>query len=637
MKYCNSLTSYSRFKTREVMVGGIGFGGDNPIRVQSMTTADTMDTAATVEESIRMIDAGCELVRITAPSKKEAENLKNIKKELLKRGYSTPIVADIHFTPNAAEIAAGIVEKVRINPGNYADKKKFEEIEYTDKSYQDELNRIREKFTPLVKICKENKTAMRIGTNHGSLSDRILSRYGDTPKGMVESAMEFLRICRDENYHEIILSMKASNTRVMVQAYRLLVAEMIKESMNYPLHLGVTEAGEAEDGRIKSAVGIGTLLEDGIGDTIRVSLTEAPEHEMPVAFNLLKNFNDRDNKIRIKEITKYPLTPFNYFKRKSRAVKNIGGNNVPVVLTLLDKKSNIKPSSFYPYGYNYSVPLDKWNINDQATDYIFLGDNDIDFEIPGTLRLIYNFKKWKIHKKGYPIFSTKEYLSCIKISKELNFIEISINDISNELIDKIKNDKTAVLILNTNNSNGVAEQRKVFIDLINQNIDNPVIIKREYEKISSELLQLYAASDIGALLIDGLGDGIAINNKQDGEGLHINSTSFGILQASRTRISKTEYISCPSCGRTLFDLQETTAKIRKVTDHLKGVKIGIMGCIVNGPGEMADADYGYVGTRPGKITLYKEKNIVRKNIDEEEAVDALIDLIKEHGDWVEKK
>ena len=288
MRYCNSLTSYSRFKTREVMIGGIGFGGDNPIRVQSMTTTDTMDTIATVEESIRMIEAGCELVRITAPSKRDAENLKNIKEELLKRGYTTPIVADIHFTPNAAEIAAKIVEKVRVNPGNYADKKKFEEIEYTDKTYQDELNRIREKFTPLVKICKEHGTAMRIGTNHGSLSDRILSRYGDTPKGMVESAMEFLRICRNENYHEIILSMKASNTRVMVQAYRLLVAEMIKENMNYPLHLGVTEAGEAEDGRIKSAVGIGALLEDGIGDTIRVSLTEAPEHEMPVAFNLLK-------------------------------------------------------------------------------------------------------------------------------------------------------------------------------------------------------------------------------------------------------------------------------------------------------------------------------------------------------------
>ena len=636
MKYCNSLTSYSRFKTREVMVGGIGFGGDNPIRVQSMTTADTMDTMATVEESIRMIEAGCELVRITAPSKKDAENLKNIKEELLKRGYSTPIVADIHFTPNAAEIAAGIVEKVRINPGNYADKKKFEEIEYTDKSYQDELNRIREKFTPLVKICKENKTAMRIGTNHGSLSDRILSRYGDTPKGMVESAMEFLRICRDENFHEIILSMKASNTRVMVQAYRLLVAEMIKENMNYPLHLGVTEAGEAEDGRIKSAVGIGALLEDGIGDTIRVSLTEAPEDEMPVAFNLLKNFNERKNEIKIKNILKYPLNPFEYIKRKSKSVKNIGDKNVPVVLTLLDKKNNIKPSSFYPYGYNYSIPLDKWNINDQATDYIFLGDNDIDFEIPGTLRLIYNFKKWKISKKGYPLFKAKEYITSTDLSNEINFVELSINDFSNELIEKVKKDKNAVIILNTNNSNGVAEQRRVFIDLINQNVDTPVIIKREYNKISSELLQLHAASDIGALFIDGLGDGIVINNHQDGDGLHINSTSFGILQASRTRISKTEYISCPSCGRTLFDLQETTAKIRKVTDHLKGVKIGIMGCIVNGPGEMADADYGYVGTRPGKITLYKEKNIVRKNIDEVEAVDALIDLIKENGDWVDK-
>ena len=636
MKYCNSLTSYSRFKTREVMVGGIGFGGDNPIRVQSMTTADTMDTMATVEESIRMIEAGCELVRITAPSKKDAENLKNIKEELLKRGYSIPIVADIHFTPNAAEIAAGIVEKVRINPGNYADKKKFEEIEYTDKSYQDELNRIREKFTPLVKICKENKTAMRIGTNHGSLSDRILSRYGDTPKGMVESAMEFLRICRDENFHEIILSMKASNTRVMVQAYRLLVAEMIKENMNYPLHLGVTEAGEAEDGRIKSAVGIGALLEDGIGDTIRVSLTEAPEDEMPVAFNLLKNFNERKNEIKIKNILKYPLNPFEYIKRKSKSVKNIGGKNVPVVLTLLDKKNNIKPSSFYPYGYNYSIPLDKWNINDQATDYIFLGDNDIDFEIPGTLRLIYNFKKWKISKKGYPLFKAKEYITSTDLSNEINFVELSINDFSNELIEKVKKDKNAVIILNTNNSNGVAEQRRVFIDLINQNVDTPVIIKREYNKISSELLQLHAASDIGALLIDGLGDGIVINNHQDGDGLHINSTSFGILQASRTRISKTEYISCPSCGRTLFDLQETTAKIRKVTDHLKGVKIGIMGCIVNGPGEMADADYGYVGTRPGKITLYKEKNIVKKNIDEVDAVDALIDLIKENGDWVDK-
>lgn len=636
MKYCNSLTSYSRFKTREVMIGGVGFGGNNPIRVQSMTTTDTMDTIATVEESIRMIKAGCELVRITAPSKRDAENLKNIKEELLKRGYNTPIVADIHFTPNAAEIAAKIVEKVRVNPGNYADKKKFEEIEYTDKTYQDELNRIREKFTPLVKICKEHGTAMRIGTNHGSLSDRILSRYGDTPKGMVESAMEFLRICRDENYHEIILSMKASNTRVMVQAYRLLVAEMIKESMNYPLHLGVTEAGEAEDGRIKSAVGIGALLEDGIGDTIRVSLTEAPEHEMPVAFNLLKNFTNRNNSQKIKDIAKNPLNPFEYSRRKTNKVKNIGGNNVPIVISHLKRRNKIKPSSFFPLGYQYSVPLDKWNINDQATDYIFLDDKKIDFEIPGTLRLIYNFKFWKKNQEGYPLLNSDEYLNNDKLSKEINFIEIYIKNLCEDLFTKITKDPTAVLIVKTDNINGLAEQRRIFIELINRNIKTPVIISRDYNQLDAKYLQLNSSSDIGGLLIDGLGDGITINNNKEGESLHINSTAFGILQASRTRISKTEYISCPSCGRTLFDLQETTAKIRKVTDHLKGVKIGIMGCIVNGPGEMADADYGYVGTRPGKITLYKEKTVVKKNIDEELAVDALIDLIKEHGDWVEK-
>ena len=636
MKYCNSLTSYSRFKTREVMIGGIGFGGNNPIRVQSMTTTDTMDTIATVEESIRMIKAGCELVRITAPSKRDAENLKNIKEELLKRGYNTPIVADIHFTPNAAEIAAKIVEKVRVNPGNYADKKKFEEIEYTDKTYQDELNRIREKFTPLVKICKEHGTAMRIGTNHGSLSDRILSRYGDTPKGMVESAMEFLRICRDENYHEIILSMKASNTRVMVQAYRLLVAEMIKESMNYPLHLGVTEAGEAEDGRIKSAVGIGALLEDGIGDTIRVSLTEAPEHEMPVAFNLLKNFTNRNNSKKIKDIAKNPLNPFEYSRRKTNKVKNIGGNNVPIVISNLKRKNKVKPSSFFPLGYQYSVPLDKWNINDQATDYIFLDDKKIDFELPGTLRLIYNFKFWGKNQEGYPLLNSDEYLNNNKLSKEINFIEIYFKNLCEDLFTKITKDPTAVLIVKTDNVNGLAEQRRVFIELINRNIKTPVIISRDYNQLDAKYLQLNSSSDIGGLLIDGLGDGITINNNKEGESLHINSTAFGILQASRTRISKTEYISCPSCGRTLFDLQETTAKIRKVTDHLKGVKIGIMGCIVNGPGEMADADYGYVGTRPGKITLYKEKTVVKKNIDEELAVNALIDLIKEHGDWVEK-
>jgi len=637
MKYCNSLANYSRFKTREVKVGNIGIGGSNPIRIQSMTTTDTMDTIATVEESIRMIDAGCELVRITAPSKKEALNLKSIKEELTKRGYNTPIIADIHYTPNAAEIAATIIEKVRVNPGNYADKKKFENIEYTEVTYNNEIERIREKFTPLVRICKENGTAMRIGTNHGSLSDRILSRYGDTPKGMVESAMEFLRICRDEDYHEIILSMKASNTRVMVQAYRLLVAEMIKEGMDYPLHLGVTEAGEGEDGRIKSAVGIGTLLADGIGDTIRVSLTEAPEFEIPVAQNLLKHFEGIDKHDSIEKITKNPLHSFDYKRRKTNEVLNIGGGNAPIVMADFCLKEKITAASFFALGSNYSVPLDKWNLTDMAADYVFVGNHDLDFEVPGTLGVIYNYKKWVEHKKGYPFLTINDYLDDDKISEKLNIVYVCLSDLCEELFTKLKTDTTAVLMIDTYNENGLAEQRKLFTELMNNGIKTPVIIGRAYGDLPEEQLQLSASSDLGALLLDGLGDGIFIATENCGSYQSVNSLAFGILQASRTRISKTEYISCPSCGRTLFDLQETTAKIRKETDHLKGVKIGIMGCIVNGPGEMADADYGYVGTGKGKITLYKEQTVVEKNIAEEKAVSALIDLIKEHGDWVERK
>ena len=637
MKYCNSLANYSRFKTREVKVGNIGIGGSNPIRIQSMTTTDTMDTFATVEESIRMIDAGCELVRITAPSKREALNLKNIKEGLAKRGYFTPIIADIHYTPNAAEIAATIIEKVRVNPGNYADKKKFENIDYTEDTYNAEIERITEKFTPLVRICKENGTAMRIGTNHGSLSDRILSRYGDTPKGMVESAMEFLRICRDEDYHEIILSMKASNTRVMVQAYRLLVAEMIKEGMDYPLHLGVTEAGEGEDGRIKSAVGIGTLLADGIGDTIRVSLTEAPEFEIPVAQNLLKHFEGIEDHDSIEKITKNPLHSFDYKRRKTNEVLNIGGGNVPIIMADFCLKEKITAASFFAFGSNYSVPLDKWNLSDMAADYVFVGNHDLDFEVPGTLGVIYNYKKWIEHKKGYPFLTINDYLDEEKISEKMNIVYICLSDLCEELFAKLKTDTTAVLMIDTYNKNGLAEQRKLFTELMNNGIKTPVIIGRAYGDLSEEQLQLSASSDLGALLLDGLGDGIFIAAENCGSYQSVNSLAFGILQASRTRISKTEYISCPSCGRTLFDLQETTAKIRKETDHLKGVKIGIMGCIVNGPGEMADADYGYVGTGKGKITLYKEQTVVERNIAEEKAVSALIELIKKHGDWVDKK
>lgn len=617
-------------------------GAENPIRIQSMTTIDTMDTHGSVEQTIRMVEAGCEYVRITAPSMKEAQNLEEIKKELRKRGYNVPLVADIHFTPNAAELAARIVEKVRVNPGNYADKKKFETIEYTEASYQAELDRIRQKFTPLVKICKEYGTAMRIGTNHGSLSDRIMSRYGDSPMGMVESALEFLRICEDESYFNIVLSMKSSNPQVMVQAYRLLVQKLEEENFKpYPLHLGVTEAGDGEDGRIKSAVGIGTLLEDGLGDTIRVSLTEEPEAEAPVANSLARRYDKRSGHASIPEITSYPVTPFDYTRRTARAVLNIGGeHHVPRVMADLSAREKITPASFFSLGYQYSVPLDKWTITDMACDYIFLGDGLVEFSIPGTLGLVYNHATW-LHQKEkdrtYPLLSAALFIKGVERSASLNFIRASLQDITVDFISAIQRDRSSVLVIDTTNAHGMAEQRRLFVELMLTECDVPVIISRHYENLSQEELQLYAATDVGGLLIDGLGDGVFLSARNCGADKMINETAFNILQATRTRISKTEYISCPSCGRTLFDLQETTNKIRVRTNHLKGLKIGIMGCIVNGPGEMADADYGYVGSGPDRITLYKGKEVVRRNIPAVKAVDELIDLIREHGDWVEQE
>lgn len=639
-KYCNSITEYSRFLTREVSIGDLKLGAHNPIRIQSMTTTDTMDTLGTVEQSIRMINAGCELVRITAPSLNEAKNLELIKKELKARGYNTPICADIHFTPNAAEFAARVIEKVRVNPGNYADKKKFETIDYTDSAYEAELDRIRNRFTPLVKICKEYGTAMRIGTNHGSLSDRILSRYGDTPLGMVESALEFLRICEDNNFYNIVISMKASNTQVMVQAYRLLVAKMMETNRNYPLHLGVTEAGDGEDGRIKSAVGIGTLLEDGLGDTIRVSLTEEPEFEMPVAKMLADRYTQRKNHKAIKPVeSEIPYDPYDHSRRQSREVINLGKSNVPRVIADYSMKTDITPASLFGVGYNYSVPLDKWNLTDLAVDYIFLGDKNIDFEIPGTLGLICNSENWlknKNKERYYPLFCGEEYFRASEKSNQLNFVAVDIDTLSKDFITRIKNENNVCLVLDSFNTHTMPELRRMGIELMLNNCDLPFIIKCNYSGLNESEFQLYSSTDMGGMLIDGFGDGIWIKQKDCVSTQACNSTSFGILQASRTRTSKTEYISCPSCGRTLFDLQETTQKIRERTDHLKGIKIGIMGCIVNGPGEMADADYGYVGTGPGKISLYKGKEVVKKNVTSETAVDELINLIREHGDWVEK-
>jgi (E)-4-hydroxy-3-methylbut-2-enyl-diphosphate synthase len=663
--YCHSLTQYNRLKTREVRIGDLLLGNFHPIRLQTMTTTDTMDTMATVEQSIRCIEAGAELVRITAPSKKEAENLLNIKNELRKRGYHTPLVADIHFTPNAAEIAARIVEKVRVNPGNYVDKKKFELIEYTDADYAEEIERIQEKFTPLVRICKEHGTAMRIGTNHGSLSDRIMSRYGDTPMGMVESAMEFLRIARYESFHNIVLSMKASNPQVMVQAYRLLIQQMDAEFGEcYPLHLGVTEAGDGEDGRVKSAAGIGTLLEDGIGDTVRVSLTEDPEFEIPVCRDLVKRYTTGRQTTHIPPIEKLTYNPFNYQRRESFEVSNIGGKQVPVVIADLSKLDVLTPEKLTAVGYTYDAATDKWNISDMAADYIFTGDRIPDFALPGTLKVIVDTETWKKtsdHEKYFPIDDVKNYLNGSTKSNKLNFVMLDCYNngalASAAELQQLAADKTVVLCLSSTNDHAMPSVRRACMELTQQQVKNPIVLIVDSNWQTTDEHLIHYATEAGALLLDGFGDGVcfgmSVNSylEQSATGTSdtsgrnylsntsveqfINSTAFSILQATRTRISKTEYISCPSCGRTLFDLQETTAKIRSVTNHLKGVKIAIMGCIVNGPGEMADADFGYVGSGVGKITLYKGKEVVKRNVDSEVAVDELINLLKENEAWVE--
>ena len=663
--YSESLTSYKRIHTRAVKVGNLIIGGGHPIRVQTMTTTDTMDTDATVAQVIRCIEAGAELVRVTAPSKKEAENLANIKAILHSKGYHTPLVADIHFTPNAAEIAASIVEKVRVNPGNYVDKKKFEQIDYTDAEYLEEIERIRERFTPLVLICKEHGTAMRIGTNHGSLSDRIMSRYGDTAIGMVESAMEFLRIARSLDYHQIILSMKSSNPQVMVQAYRLLIQQMQQEFNElYPLHLGVTEAGDGEDGRIKSAIGIGTLLEDGIGDTIRVSLTEDPELEIPVCVDLVKRYNQLSevNTAMVPELTQLPYSPFEYTRRSTIAVKNIGGKQVPVVIADLSHLPTIQTSDLVAIGYTYDAATDKWTISDAAADYVFIGNKPLDFNLPGTLSIVASPAVCALAnntEKYHPIIDAVSFIALDAKHPQLNFVQIDcysdLQPTADELLLQISKDPSVVFCLSSQCNNAMQAVRRMAIKLMQLQIQQPIILVTDSQWQTTDEHLIHFAIETGALLLEGIGDGICLGLSQaaydasvNGSNVSgrnyfnnssieqlLNTTAFGILQATRTRISKTEYISCPSCGRTLFELQETTAKIRAVTNHLKGLKIAIMGCIVNGPGEMADADFGYVGSGVGKITLYKGKEVMKRNIDSNVAVDELILLLKEHQAWIE--
>lgn len=637
--------TYQRRKTSTVKIGDLYIGSDFPIVPQSMTTTDTMDTQKSVEQIIRMVDTGCQLVRLTAPSIKEAQNLAEIKKVLQAKGVHVPLVADIHFTPNAAELAARIVEKVRVNPGNYADKKKFDIIEYTDAEYLEEIDRIRDKFVPLIKICKEYGTALRIGTNHGSLSDRIMSRYGDTAHGMVESAMEFLRIAEDEQFHSIILSMKSSNPQVMVQAYRLLVKTMDANNMHYPLHLGVTEAGDGDDGRIKSALGIGALLEDGIGDTIRVSLTEDPEFEVPVAKKLIERYTNIQQKeyvpIDLKKAEQNNWSAFDYKRRETDEVYNIGGHQVPRVVADFSLNANLKESDLAAIGHIYDAHLDKWHMNDIGADFIYLGNNKSSFMLPMGLKAIYNASVWNIvsdKTNAFPLFTHQDIVAgkhTTAHSNTLNFVHLKDAEISESIIKQANQIQKVVFILESTALNPMTIMRSVFFDLNKWNVKNAVIAAHQYRaETDEERFMLHCSTDFGALLIDGFGDGMMVTApliKTE----RINQIAFGILQAARTRISKTEYISCPSCGRTLFDLQETTAMIRKRTDHLKGVKIAIMGCIVNGPGEMADADYGYVGSGVDKITLYKGREVVKRNIASDNAVNELIELIKENGDWVE--
>ena len=617
------LFNYSRRETSEVNIGATPMGGSNPIRIQSMTNTATQDTEACVAQAKRIVDAGGEYVRLTAQGIKEAENLMNINASLRRDGYMVPLVADIHFNPKVADVAALYVEKVRINPGNYVDAARtFKHLDYTDEEYAQELQKIRDRFIPFLDICKANHTAIRIGVNHGSLSDRIMSRYGDTPEGMVESCMEFLRICVEQDFKDVVISIKASNTVVMVKTVRLLAAVMEQENMYFPLHLGVTEAGDGEDGRIKSALGIGALLADGLGDTIRVSLSEAPEAEIPVARKLVGYIVQRQN---------HPYIPgadvpeFNYLsptRRKTTAVHNIGGENLPVVISVrLDGNMEFNPQFVPDYVYTGRSLPEQLR---EDTQYIVDSDIWLSEAISGA------------DMTGiWPSFKSDQLPFISTCPSSLKFLFITYMGLNDEAIACLKLHPEIVLVSQSIHPNRLGEQRALVHQMMKEGLDNPVVFFEHYSEDETENLQIKAAADMGALIFDGLCDGLLLYNQGSIDPVLLDTTAFGILQAGRVRTSKTEYISCPGCGRTLYDLESTIARIKAATGHLKGLKIGIMGCIVNGPGEMADADYGYVGAGRGKISLYKKKECIEKNIPEEEAVEKLIELIRKNGDYTE--
>ena len=610
------LFNYRRRSSSPVQVGDLQIGGDAPIRIQSMTTTNTNDTEACVEQAEKIIKAGGELVRLTTQGRREAENLKNINAQLRADGFNTPLVADVHFNANVADVAALYAEKVRVNPGNYVDPARvFKKIEYTDAEYADELKKLEDRFVPFLNICKEHHTAVRIGVNHGSLSDRIMSRYGDTPEGIVESCMEFLRICKKEQFDNVVISIKASNTVIMVRTVRLLVDEMDRNDMHYPLHLGVTEAGEGEDGRIKSAVGIGALLADGIGDTIRVSLSEEPEAEIPVARHLVDYITKREGHLMVPATASPDFNWLRPERRKTRAAGGIGGSNVPVVIASLP---------------NGQTAIDAEFGVDTTPDYIYCGSSLPANRKEGQ-KYIVDFNAYTGAKDTYPIFpyNATPFISSVKA--DVKFLVLQLGAPSEEYLACLKAHPEVVVIAVSNQQNKLGEQRALTHELWTNGLFNPVVFAQMYRHSALEKadFQLEAAADMGALMIDGLCDGIWLMNDGDINVRDVADTSFAILQAARLRTSKTEYISCPGCGRTLYDLRSTIAKIKAATAHMKGLKIGIMGCIVNGPGEMADADYGYVGAGPGKISLYKQKMCVEKAIPESEAVEHLLRFIEE--------
>jgi len=586
--------NYSRRPSDTIRIGNLLLGGNQPVRLQSMANTDTNDILNSVAQCIRIVEAGGELVRFTAQGIREAESLKLIHDALRLQGCNVPLVADIHFNAGAADTAALYVEKVRINPGNYvASVKSNDTSDYSDEEYELEYQRIRSRFIPFLDICKEHNTAIRIGVNHGSLSERIMNRFGDTSQGMVESCMEFLRICKEQSFNNVVISIKTSNTVLMVHTVRLLADEMSKEGLHFPLHLGVTEAGDGEDGRIKSAVGIGALLSDGLGDTIRVSLSEEPEAEIPVAKSLVSYISERVNHTPVEALENVLYSKYEYHRRKTLSIGNIGGDNVPVVISLASIHHGIMP------------------------DYILSGNKLSD------------------NTETYPVYSVAEINELKQDVSEIKFLKINYSELTSPILGKLLESKDIVVLLQTGHSNGVGEQRAFFHALLNVGCTVPVVVCRTYHENDLQQLQVKAATDLGVLFIDGVGDGILIENEGTITAEELNSVAFGILQASRVRVTKTEFISCPGCGRTMFNLQSVIAKVKECTSHLKGLKIGIMGCIVNGPGEMADADYGYVGAGRGKVSLYKKKECIQRNLPENEAVEKLIELIKENGDWQE--